>query len=253
MKKTLILFFAIIFVLGLAGCTDGGEEPVTNESVSQEVVTEEAVTEKEELVPLLFADEESQLYLYGIKPEGVILYAEGVGHYYDWAYSCSEYRAPKIFKGYFDKDTSYEDLAVVTYTKNDGVTVEDIRFLTDGDFDAEDVYLVDSDEIHSYVSYSVSESFANNAITFTCDGTNYSFDLSDCFTTLAYDGVSYCDNITYEFTDGKIYVNVIPVVSSADDEGDYGKAEVDLVIRAKLNFDGYNISLSEFEIKLSGV
>lgn len=251
MKKFYICIFALVFVLSLAGCTKVLKPVIEEPSTSEP--TEEEVTEKEELVPLLFADEKENLYLYGIKPDGVILYADGIGHFYDWEYDCSDYRAPKIFSGYFDNDTSYEDLAVVTYTKNDGVSVEDIRFITGGDFEADDVYLVDSSELDSYVSYYVSESFSNNAIIFTYDGTSYSFDLSDCFSTLAYDGVSYSENVSYELVDGKIYVNIVPVVSSADDEGDYGKAEVDLTIKAKLNFDGYNISLSDFELKLTGI
>lgn len=251
MKKLYICIFALVFVLSLAGCTKVLKPVIEEPSTSEP--TEEEVTEKEELVPLLFADEKENLYLYGIKPDGVILYADGIGHFYDWEYDCSDYRAPKIFSGYFDNDTSYEDLAVVTYTKNDGVSVEDIRFITDGDFEADDVYLVDSSELDSYVSYYVSESFSNNAVIFTYDGTSYSFDLSDCFSTLAYDGVSYSENVSYELVDGKIYVNIVPVVSSADDEGDYGKAEVDLTIKAKLNFDGYNISLSDFELKLTGI
>lgn len=250
MKKLYICIFALIFILVLAGCTKA-QKPVVEEPSTSESPIEDT-TEKEELIPLLFADEEQNIYLYGIKPEGVILYADGTGHYYDWQYDCSSFRAPKIFRGFFDND-SYEDLAVVTYTKNDGVSVEDIRFITDGDFGADDVYTVDENELDSYVSYYVTESFANNSITFSCNGTNYSFDLSDCFKTLAYDGVSYSENVSYEFEDGKIYVNIVPVVSSADDEGDYGKAEVDLTIRAKLNFDGYNISLSDFELKLKGV
>jgi hypothetical protein len=251
MKKFYICIFALVFVLSLAGCTKVLKPVIEEPSTSEP--TEDEVTEKEELVPLLFADEKENLYLYGIKPDGVILYADGIGHFYDWEYDCSDYRAPKIFSGYFDNDTSYEDLAVVTYTKNDGVSVEDIRFITDGDFEADDVYLVDSSELDSYVSYYVSESFSNNAVIFTYDGTSYSFDLSDCFSTLAYDGVSYSENVSYELVDGKIYVNIVPVVSSADDEGDYGKAEVDLTVKAKLNFDGYNISLSDFELKLTGI
>lgn len=246
----------LIAVLGVcfAGCTKV-EKPdaVEPSTADQPVITDEELTEMEELVPLLFSDDENKLYLYGIRPDGVILYADGAGHYFDWQYSCDTYKDPKIFKGFFDNDTSYEDLAVVTYTKNDGVSVEDLRFITDGDFDADNVYMVDEKELDSYVAYSVSESFSNNAVTFSCNGMNYSFDLSDCFTTLAYNGVSYCENVSYEFSDGRIYVNIVPVVSSADDEGDYGKAEVDLTIKAKLNFDGYNISLSDFELKLTGM
>ena len=244
MKNFILTISALCLALCLGGCTLGYND---TEEPSTELQTEEAVTEKEVLIPLLAEDEENELYLYGIKPEGVILYADGEGHYYDWAYSCSEYRAPRVFTGLFDGD-SKEDIAVVTYTKNDGISVEDLRFISDGRFDAEKIYTVDENELNSYVSYHIEKSFANNAITFTHNDVNYSFDLSDAFTKLSYDGVSYSENVRYELEDGKIYVNIVPVVSSADDEGDYGKANVEIVIRAKLNFDGYNISLSDVQM-----
>ncbi len=244
MKKFMFTVTALCLAMCLTGCTLGYP---SDDEPSTETGTEEYVTEKEELVPLLASDEGKSLYLYGIKPEGVILYADGEGHYYDWSYSCSEYRAPRIFTGYFDGD-SKEDIAIVTYTKNDGVSVEDIRFISDGRFDAENVYTVDANELNSYVSYHVDKTFANNAITFTHNGVNYSFDLSDAFKKLSYNGVSYSENVSYELDDGTIYVNIVPVVSSSDDEDDYGKVNVEITIRAKLNFDGYNISLSDVRL-----
>lgn len=246
MKKILAAIFGMVMLFGFTGCTldfDASEEPQTE----LENITEEE-TEKEELVPLLAENEEEQLYLYGIKPDGVILYADGEGHYYDWAYSCSDYKAPKLFRGYFDGDNT-EDIAVVTYTKNENADVEDLRIISDGDFDAESVYLIDEDEYNSYVSHHIDYSYANNAVTFTLGEINYSFDLSESFSKLVFDGVSYSENVKYEFSDGDIYVNIIPVVYSGDEYNDYGKSNVDIIIRAKLLFDGYNISLAEAEIK----
>ncbi|MBO5935327.1 MAG: hypothetical protein J6Q94_07535 [Clostridia bacterium] len=247
MKRVIIYICMLLFMFGLAGCTlnyDEQEEFLTE----PEVTTEEEITEKEELVPLLAENEADELYLYGIKPDGVILYADGEGHYFDWEYSCADYRQPRIFKGHFDGDDS-EDIAVVTYTKCDGESVEDLRFITDGDFGADDVYLVDEYEFNSYVAHHIDHSYANHTITFSLGDVNYSFDLSENFETLVFQKVSYSENVTYEFVDGEIYVNIIPVFYSGDAENDYGKTEVDLIVRAKLVFDGYNISLTDAQLR----
>ncbi len=244
MKKYIAVIAFLLCVACVTGCTLNYENPPEeNPSESYSEIEEE--TEKEELIPLLAEDDEDELYLYGIRPEGVILYKNGAGHYYDWAYSCSEYRQPRFFKGSFDGNNT-EDIAVVTYTKNDGVSIEDLRIVSDGDFD--DVYKVNEEEFNSYARNIVVHSFANNAVTFTANGISFSFDLSESFEKLVYDGVSYSENVEYELVDGKIYVKIIPTVRSGDEVNDYGKVNLDITLRAKLNFDGYNISLSEPEL-----
>lgn len=246
MKRIIVYICSVLLILCFAGCTinqDNHREP----PAEPEITTEE-VTQKEELIPLLAENAEEELYLYGIKPDGVVLYSDGNGHYFDWEYSCSDYKEPRLFKGYFDGN-NWEDIAVVTYTKNDGVSTEDLRIISDGDFDADNVYLINEDEFNSYVSHHIDHSYANHAVTFSLNGTNYSFDLSDNFETLVFEKVSYSENVTYEFIDGDIYVNIIPVVYSGDSYNDYGKTSVDLLIKAKLLFDGYNISLTKAELK----
>ena len=243
MKKYFFIFAVILSIICIAGC--GADYKAPPEENPSEEYSQEEETEKEELIPLLASDEELDLYLYGIRPEGVILYKNGTGHYYDWAYSCSEYRQPRIFKGNFDGNNT-EDIAVVTYTKNDGVNVEDLRIISDGDFD--DVYKINEEEFDSYARNIVTHNFANNAVTFTANGVSYSFDLSESFKKLIYNGVSYCENVEYELIDGKIYVKIIPTVRSGDNMNDYGKVNLDITLKAKLNFDGYNISLSEPEL-----
>ena len=247
MKRIIIYICMLLLLMCLAGCTLNSDAQKDSPTVS-EVTTEEEITEKEELIPLLAENEADGLYLYGIKPDGVILYADGNGHYYDWAYSCADYRQPRIFKGNFDNDKK-EDIAVVTYTKCDGMSVEDLHIITDGDFGADDVYLVDENEFNSYVARHIDHSYANHTITFSLGDVNYSFDLSENFETLVFRKVSYSENVTYEFIDGEIYVNIIPVFYSGDAENDYGKTEVDLIVRAKLVFDGYNISLADAQLK----
>lgn len=246
MKKIIIITFIMLITACFSACTLGYTPPAEPETEPDTAAEE--VTEKEDLIPLLFENESDGLFLYGIRPDGVVLYADGEGHFYDWAYACSDYRTPQIFTGNFDSN-NIPDIAVVTYTKNDGVSVEDLRIISDGDFSAENVYMVNEDEFNSYAAAIVDYSFANNAVTFTADSVSYSFDLSDCFDKLVFDGISYSENVTYELADGKIYVNIIPTAKSGDEHNDYGKVNLDITLRAKLNFDGYNISLSDPTLK----
>lgn len=244
MKKYILIFTVLLLVCFITGCTLNYENP-PEENPSEEYTQPEEETEKEELVPLLASDEEYDVYLYGIRPEGVILYVNGEGHYFDWAYSCSEYRQPRIFKGNFDSNNT-GDIAIVTYTKNDGVSVEDLRIIQDSD--ADDVYEINEEEFNFYARSIVTHSFANNSLTFSANSVSYSFDLSESFTKLVYNGVSYSENVEYELINGEIYVKIIPTVSSGDEMSDYGKVNLDITLKAKLNFDGYNISLSEPEL-----
>lgn len=247
MKKiTLILtvFFAVAF---LAGCTVDYNPETEETHTEAEEITEE-ITEKEELIPLLFEDTEKNISLYRIKPEGIILYTDGYGRFYNWKHTPDENHPPQVFTGNFDGDYK-EDIAVVLFDGTDGNNAEDLYFLSDGKFDEDHTYKVNTSELKSYTSYIVESNFSNNAISFTSGDISYSFDLSESFSKLAFDGISYTDNVSYEFEDGKIYVNIIPTVKSADENGDYGKINLDITIRAKLNFDGYNISLSSPTLK----
>lgn len=243
MKKCIMILLACLLSFSICGCAvNYGQE---NETETQLTIEEE--TEKESLVPLLVSDEENELYLYGIKPEGVVLYADGIGHYYDWAYSFSDYREPRIYRGYFDFD-KIEDIAIVTYTNEN---VEDIRIISDGDFDEASVYTVDPDEFNSYIKKAVTHFYddENKTVTFTVDGRNYVFDICESFEKLVFYGIYYSKNVSYELIDGKIFVNIIPVVISSDGENDYGSVEMGITIKAQLLFDGYHISLTDFVVE----
>lgn len=243
MKRFAASLLILLLVLVFAGCT--ADKNNTAEPMSEAHSIEET-TEKEELVPLLASDEENGIYLYGIKPRGVILYENGEGHYYDWEYSRSDYRAPKIFSGSF-RFGSENDTAIVTYADNGKLDAEDLRIISYG-FDEEDIYLINPDEYNSYAYSGVPYTYENETVTFSFDGKNYSFDISESFGSLNFDGVSYSECVSYEFENDSIYVNIVPCARSAGDDSD-DLAKMDISIRARLQFDGYNISLADFSVK----
>lgn len=242
MKKFTMLLTLFFCLLTITGCTmnQKPEEP----ACVPETLTEEE-TQKEELVPLLASDEESGLYLYGIRPSGVILYANGQGHYFDWDYSLGSDAAPKLYTGSF-RHGSENDVAVVLPDDNGGET---LRILSDESFDEDSVYTVDNTELDSYVGSAVDYTYENETVTFTFEDKSYSFDISESFDKLVFDGVTYGDSVVYSCEDGKLYAEMTPTVRSADGENDYGTAKMGITIRAQLLFDGYNISLTDFSVK----
>lgn len=242
MKKFTMLLAAVCCLLMITGCT---AKPTPEESDSvPETLTEEE-TQKEELVPLLASDEENDLYLYGIRPSGVILYANGQGYYFDWDYSLDGDAAAKLYTGSF-RYGSEDDVAVVLPDDNGGET---LRILSGESFDEDSVYTVDNTELDSYVGSAVEYTYDNETVTFTFENKSYSFDISESFDKLVFDGVTYGDSVVYSCEDGKLYAAMTPTVRSGDDENDYGTAKMGITVRAQLLFDGYNISLTDFSVK----
>ncbi|MGE5678841.1 MAG: hypothetical protein ACM3ZR_12365, partial [Pseudomonadota bacterium] len=78
-------------------------------------------------IPLIAALPEKDIYLYAVKPKGVILYVKGTGHYYDWEYLTPRFILPAIYTGDYDSDGE-EEVVVVTYTgSGTGYSVQDLH------------------------------------------------------------------------------------------------------------------------------
>jgi hypothetical protein len=79
--------------------------------------------------PLIASIPKNDIYLYGIKPKGVVLYINGVGYYYDWVYMTPRFIFPKMKIGDYDKDGKNE-LAVVLYVgSGTGCAVEELHMI----------------------------------------------------------------------------------------------------------------------------
>lgn len=243
MKKFIALTLVFLFSFVFCGCTINKVDNDDSEPTSQA----EVESQTQSLVPLIASNESKNIFLYGVMPDGVILYVDGHGYYYDWQYNCEDYQAPKIVTGLFDGN-SVEDIAVVTHTDKN---TDDLHIISDYNFDEDSVYHVDKSEFNSYVSYSV-EYFhdeINKDIGFSIDGKNYVFDVSESNEQLDFDTVYYDKNVSYIFDDGKIYVRIIPVVIGSSQQEDEVLSEIAVTINAQLLFDGYNISLTDFSIE----
>ncbi|HWQ29786.1 MAG TPA: hypothetical protein VN549_02260 [Negativicutes bacterium] len=83
-------------------------------------------------IPLIAALPEKDIYLYAVKPKGVILYVKDTGHYYDWYYLTPRFILPSLYTGDYDSDGE-EEVAVVTYTgSGTGYAVEDLHIVESG-------------------------------------------------------------------------------------------------------------------------
>lgn len=244
MKKLIAVCVAVMIVF-MAGCTLSPENNRNEQSTADEnVTTGETETLEAPLIPLLAENKENDIHLYGIRPRGVVLYVGREGHYYDWEYSFSESNPIRIGVGSF-KYGSENDIAIISPSDSG----EDMRIITNGKYNDEDIYTVDKSLIDYYISKQIEYSYDNETVTFTFDGNNYLMDISESFDKPIFGGVSFSDNVRFEFADGKIYVNVIPVIVSGDSETVYGKVDSTISVRAELVFDGSYISLADFSVR----
>lgn len=94
-------------------------------------------------LPLISAISDRNIYLYGIKPNGVILYVEGKGHYFNWHYLTPRFILPEMNIGDYDNDGN-DELAIILYVgSGTGCAVEELHIieLSEKEFLSED-YLV---------------------------------------------------------------------------------------------------------------
>ncbi len=80
-------------------------------------------------LPLIAAIPERDIYLYGIKPRGVILYVEGNGHYFDWDYFTPRFILPQMHIGDFDHDKDEELVVILHVGSGTGVALEELHIV----------------------------------------------------------------------------------------------------------------------------
>lgn len=126
--SVLLLMVCILFTsLSLA---DEKTAPNENETeINEEKVIESFEGYDASNIPLISAIADKNIYLYGIKPTGAVLYVDGRGHYYDWDYLTPRFVLPEMQLGDFDEDGK-EELAVILYVgSGTGYAVEELHIV----------------------------------------------------------------------------------------------------------------------------
>jgi len=135
--RACILFFTglcILFILCVPAVTVlAADGSYIYDPAAQAVQEDRAVSSWEEYeasrLPLVAALPEKDIYLYAVKPRGVILYTGDTGHYYGWDYLTPRFILPSLNVGDYDSDGE-EEIAVVTYTgSGTGVSIEDLHIV----------------------------------------------------------------------------------------------------------------------------
>lgn len=125
----------------LAANTPKAEDMSTN--LRKEKVVESWEDFEASRLPLIAAIPERDIYLYGVKPRGVVLYVKGTGHYFCWEYLTPRFVLPRMYEDDFDSDGD-EELAVILYTgSGTGYAVEELHMVE-----------IDEDEVLSREPYS---------------------------------------------------------------------------------------------------
>jgi hypothetical protein len=150
LKITVLLVFVICIGVTFNGYTFGEKTAMAsniNNSKKSDAIEEQAhkkdniddqkvIDSYEEYrdtnFPLIAAIPEKNIYLYAIKSlgyKGVVLYVNGVGHYYDWTYMTPRFILPRLNVADFDNDGDEELAAILYVGSGTGVAVEELHIV----------------------------------------------------------------------------------------------------------------------------
>lgn len=145
---------SVIITVGLSGCSSDRKLYIAPESLvanykevntkvvsaepsivneTNDVTNSEVIKSWEEYeaqkIPLIAAIPDKNIFLYGIKDNGVILYYNNTGHFYDWSYLTPRFILPRMELADFDRDGK-EELAVILYVgSGTGYSVEELHIV----------------------------------------------------------------------------------------------------------------------------
>ena len=272
--KTVInkIFLIMLIVILFSSCSDtenlpsitpqSSEMPSLSENIN--IIKEEEITEETDSYgntiilntndttnfPLYAMIKEDDIYLYGVKPYGMVLYQNGKGTYFEWEGLTPRLVLPQIMYYDFDNDGNKE-LAVILYVSSGtGVSMTDLHILTieeNGWYKPQYTdYCLSADDVNEWLTEKIIFSLADDNKSFTMDfcGKNYTVSCDINEETGAFVDVKYTSCIVrFEFIDNRIQVTV-PVgvlyekyATLWDYFGD---------IKADVIFDGKNFKIENY-------
>jgi hypothetical protein len=275
-KSAISIFIAIsIIILILSGCSDSVTKPqetkkplatstpkvsVTIPPTETPYVNNEKIVNLENFdktnVPLIAALKNDNIYLYGLKPNGVVLYNNGLSTYFDWCYLTPRRVLPQMLFKDFDND-GIKELAVLLYIgSGTGVSIMDLHMVekivsSDGnEITFKDIFFGE-DSVTSQVSKAIKTKFADekssNFLYLTIAGKTKKIDITSDISFVkskkwfkAIYG-SGCI-IKYEFVNGEIIATIgLGIISNEQASPTYiGN------LKAKVKYKKAKFSLTDF-------
>lgn len=121
-----LLFISVVFNLcQLLGGDDSGEYPV----IPSQSDNTPAVADND-VFPLLASSEEHSLFLYGVRPYGVVLVNNGVGNYFDWLSISDSMTKPQMQVVDIDRDGKSEIVVLLKTMGDDGENQNGVHVLS---------------------------------------------------------------------------------------------------------------------------
>lgn len=104
-------------------------EQVKSNNTAKEKVVESGEEFDASNLPLISAVPDKNIYLYAVKPKGVVLYIDGKGHYFDWDYLTPRFILPRMNVDDYDND-GHDELSIILYVvSGTGFAVEDLHII----------------------------------------------------------------------------------------------------------------------------
>jgi hypothetical protein len=187
-------------------------------SASEVLATDEYSDYDKTAVPLIASLPEDDIYLYGIKPKGVVLYYKGIGKFFDWSYT-ARHIFPRMKTSDFDNDGINELAVILHIGSGTGVSVDELHILEISEIYNE--YAPNENELYDliyddnfidcnklllrYLHTEIVGTETEQTAEITLDDVKYTVPLEQyIINDIQYTGAAFGDIIGYEFTGDSI-------------------------------------------------
>jgi len=259
--KCVIKIIVVISLLILTACSRNiysKSNDSSNSSNSSSSVVEQSQWGLKNEPILLASVPDKHIYLYGLWPNGMVLYNNNYGKYFNWVYNVPASVPPKMAVADFDHNGDVEIAITLLNRTGTGLSAEDLHVLkmkpdiaNDGAFHgyygqyAYTDFIVDDSKSESQLEKNIVAKYepSSKELQLRVSGKSYSIDISDTINEgHKFNSVFYTNKISYKFDGSSIYASF-----GVDYTVDDGTVPIYVGnVNAKVNFENGVFTLSDF-------